>query len=61
MSYPIRLETYNGSVSIITLQTKGQVANFISTYPYKIPVGIAVKISCDLLGIRGTLIGKSGL
>ena len=58
MTYPIRIETYNGSVSTINLPSKGAVAQFISTYPEKLPVGISVKVSCDLLGIRGTLKGK---
>ena len=57
MNYPVRIETYNGSVSTISLPSKGAVAQFISTYPEKLPVGIAVKVSCDLLGIRGTLKG----
>jgi hypothetical protein len=57
MTYPIRIETYNGSVSVINLPSKGAVAQFISTYPEKLPIGISVKVSCDLLGIRGTLKG----
>ena len=57
MTYPIRIETYNGSVSVINLPSRGAVAQFISTYPEKLPIGISVKISCDLLGIRGTLKG----
>ena len=59
MNYPIRIETYNGSVSTINLPSKGAVAQFISTYPEKLPAGIAVKISCDLLGISGRLMGKA--
>ena len=59
MNYPIRIETFNGSVSVINLPSKGAVAQFISTYPEKLPAGIAVKISCDLLGIRGRLMGKA--
>lgn len=59
MQYPIRLETFNGEVSIINLPSKGAVAQFISQYPEKLPAGIAVKISCDLLGIRGRLMGKA--
>jgi hypothetical protein len=59
--YAIKLETFSGSVNTINLSTKGQVAEFISTYPTKLPVGIAVKISCDLLGIRGTLTGKKAI
>ena len=58
MNYPIRLETYNGSVKNISLPSKGAVAQFISKYPEQLPVGVSVKISCDLLGIRGTLKGK---
>ena len=57
MNYPIRIETYNGSVSVINLPSRGAVAQFISTYPEKLPIGISVKVSCDLLGIRGTLKG----
>lgn len=57
MSYSVRLETYNGSVKTIQLPSKGAVAQFISNYPQQLPVGISVKISCDLLGIRGTLKG----
>jgi hypothetical protein len=59
--YAIKLETFSGSINTINLSTKGQVAEFISTYPTKLPVGIAVKISCDLLGIRGTLTGKKAI
>ena len=59
--YAIKLETFSGSINTINLSTRGQVAEFISTYPTKLPVGIAVKISCDLLGIRGTLTGKKAL
>ena len=61
MNYPIRLETYNGSVKTINLPSKGAVAQFISNYPQQLPIGISVKISCDLLGIRGTLKGKKVL
>lgn len=59
--YKMKLETFNGSVSTIELPSKGAVAQFISTYPEKLPMGIAVKVSCDLLGIRGTLTGKATL
>jgi len=58
MTYPVRLETYNGSVKIINLASKGAVAQFISQYPTQLPVGVSVKVSCDLLGIRGTLKGE---
>lgn len=59
--YKVKLETFNGSVSTLELPSKGAVAQFISTYPEKLPAGIAVKISCDLLGIRGSLVGKAKL
>lgn len=61
MTYSVRLETYNGSVKTLSLPSKGAVAQFISTYPETLPKGISVKISCDLLGIRGTLKGKASL
>ena len=59
MTYTITLETFNGSVSKINLPSKGAVAQFISTYPEKLPAGIAVKVSCDILGISGRLMGKA--
>ena len=59
--YKVKIETFNGTVSTIDLPSKGAVAQFISTYPEKLPAGIAVKISCDLLGIRGRLMGKGAL
>jgi len=59
MTYTIRLETYNGATKKINLPSKGAVAQFINTYPNKLPVGISVKLDCDALGIRGTLRGKA--
>ncbi len=59
MTYTVKLETYNGSVKTINLPSKGAVAQFISTYPNQLPVGVHVKMSCDLLGVRGTLKGKA--
>ena len=59
--YNVKLETFNGSVKTISLPSKGAVAQFISTYPTQLPVGVSVKIACDSLGIRGTLRGTSTL
>jgi len=59
--YKVKLESFNGSVKTITLPSKGAVAQFISTYPTTIPVGVSVKIACDTLGITGTLRGKASL
>ena len=59
MSYIVNLETFSGSVKKISLPSKGAVAQFISNYPNQLPVGISVKISCDTLGVRGTLRGKA--
>lgn len=61
MSYKVNLETFNGSVKVLNLPSKGAVAQFISTYPTQLPVGVSVKIACDTLGIRGTLRGTSTL
>ena len=61
MSYNVKLETFNGSVKTISLPSKGAVAQFISTYPTQLPVGVSVKIACDTLGISGTLRGTSTL
>jgi hypothetical protein len=58
MTYTIKLETTNGSVKSINLPSKGAVAQFISTYPTQIPVGIAMRISCDALCISGIIRGK---
>ena len=61
MSYKVNLETFNGSVKVINLPSKGAVAQFISTYPTQLPVGVSVKIACDTLGISGTLRGTLAL
>jgi hypothetical protein len=61
MTYTVKLETFNGSVKKINLPSKGAVAQFISTYPTQLPVGVSVKIACDTLGISGTLRGTSTL
>jgi len=61
MTYTIKLETFNGEVTQIPLSTTGQVAQFINQYPSKLPMGISVKVSCDLLGVRGVLHGKKAL
>jgi hypothetical protein len=61
MTYTVTLETFSGSTKKINLSSKGQVAQFINTYPAQLPVGVSVKISCDTLGIRGTLRGTNTL
>ena len=61
MTYTVTLETFNGSVKTISLPSKGAVAQFISTYPTQLPVGVSVKVACDTLGISGTLRGTSTL
>ena len=58
MTYTINLETYNGATKKIDLASKGAVAQFINTYPNQLPVGVSVRVACDVLGIRGTLRGK---
>lgn len=59
--YKVTLETFNGSTKTIQLPSRGAVAQFVSTYPTQIPVGVSVKIACDALGVRGTLRGKATL
>ena len=59
--YKLTLETFNGSTKTIQLPSRGAVAQFVSTYPTQIPVGVSVKIACDALGVRGTLRGKASL
>lgn len=61
MGYTITLESFSGDTKKINLSTKGQVAEFINTYPTKLPVGVSVKVACDTLGISGTLRGKAML
>ena len=61
MNYIVKLESFNGSTKSISLPSKGAVAQFISTYPTTIPVGVALKVSCDALSISGTLRGKATL
>jgi hypothetical protein len=59
--YKIKLETFSGTVKTIDLPSRGAVANFISTYPTQLPVGVSVKMSCDTLGVRGVIRGKASL
>jgi hypothetical protein len=61
MAYTVTLETFSGSTKKISLPSKGAVAQFVSTYPETLPVGVSVKIACDTLGITGTLRGKASL
>jgi hypothetical protein len=61
MTYTVTLETFSGSTKKISLPSKGAVAQFVSTYPETLPVGVSVKIACDTLGITGTLRGKASL
>jgi hypothetical protein len=61
MTYTIILETFSGSTKKIDMPSKGAVAQFISTYPNTLPVGVAVKVSCDALGFLGTLRGNAVL
>ena len=61
MTYTVKLETFNGAVKNINLPSQGAVAQFINTYPNQLPVGVSVKIACDVLGVRGTLRGKASL
>ena len=58
MTYQVRLETFNDSVKTLSLPSKGAVAQFVSTYPDTLPVGISVKFDCDVLSIRGVLKGR---
>lgn len=57
--YKIKLETFGGTVKTVTVPSRGAVAQFIAQYPQQLPVGIAVKMSCDALGVTGTLRGKA--
>jgi hypothetical protein len=61
MTYTVKLETFSGSTKSINLPSKGAVAQFIEQYSSALPVGIAIKISCDALGVTGTLRGKATL
>jgi hypothetical protein len=56
--YKIKLETFSGTVKTVTVPSRGAVAQFITEYPKAWPVGVAVKMSCDALGVTGTLRGK---
>ena len=61
MTYTVTLETFSGSTKKINFASKGAVAQFISQYPTQLPVGVSVILSCDELGVTGTLRGKRGL
>ena len=55
--YKVKIETYSGMVKEISLPSKGAVAKFVNEYPSSLPKGISVKVSCDVLGVSGTLRG----
>ncbi len=55
--YTIKLQTFNGQTKEIAFTTKGQVANFINQYPSTLPIGVSVRVSCDVLGVSGILRG----
>ena len=57
--YKVKLESFNGSTKVITLPSRGAVAQFVNEYPNSLPVGVSVKVACDTLGITGTLRGKA--
>jgi hypothetical protein len=59
--YKVRLEMAGGAVHNLNLPSKGAVAQFISQYPTQIPVGIAIRVTCDALSISGILRGKASL
>jgi len=59
--YKVNIETFNGSVKTISLPSRGAVAQFITTYPTQLPIGVSVKVACDALSISGTLKGKASL
>jgi hypothetical protein len=56
--YKVKIETYSGMVKEISLSSKGAVAKFVNEYPDNLPKGISVKVSCDVLGVTGTLRGR---
>ena len=56
--YKVKLETYSGVTKEISLPSKGAVAEFVNQYPNNLPIGVSVKMSCDVLGVSGTLRGK---
>ena len=56
--YKVKIETYSGMVKEISLPSKGAVAQFVNEYPNNLPKGISVKVSCDVLGVSGTLRGN---
>jgi hypothetical protein len=61
MTYTVTLETFSGSTKKINFASKGAVAQFVSQYPTQLPVGVSVKVSCDALGVSGTLRGTRTL
>jgi len=55
----MKIETFSGAVKTVILPSKGAVAQFISEYPKTLPVGISVRVSCELMGLTGTLKGSA--
>lgn len=58
MNYTMKIETFYGEVQTVILPSKGAVAQFITEYPKLLPVGISVRVSCDLMSLNGVLRGS---
>ena len=58
MTYQIRIETVSGETRKVSLTTKGAAQDFIKNYPKHLPVGVRVKLDCDLLGVSGYVSGR---
>ena len=56
--YPVKIETFSGSVHTVELPTKETVFEFVEKYQDSLPNGVAVKLSCDLIGFSGSIVGK---
>ena len=56
--YKVKVETYSGEAREISLPSKNAVAQFVNEYPNNLPKGVSVKVSCDILGVSGTLRGN---
>lgn len=56
--YQLKLLTNTGNTKTIPVQTKQEALNFVANLPTKLPAGVRVGVSCDLLSISGFILGK---
>ena len=54
----LTLTSYNGNTKKMPFYSKQEVLDFLSALPSRLSKNTSLKVECDLLAIRGTIIGE---